>query len=92
MSSLSAYRLKETAQIIAGFADDFVVLKSKSTLPVTQYYVVPSNWHKMARTQPLAHVNVTDKGKIILKVFQPDLFDLSLDSDQFKTQINTLLH
>jgi hypothetical protein len=92
MGSLSAYRLKEKAQFVAGYSDDFVILKSKTSLPVTQYYIVPSDWSLLARTQPLAHVNVTTAGEVRVKTFQPELFNLSLSLESFETQLNTLIH
>lgn len=89
VSSLSAYRLRETASLftsLTSFGDKFVVLRSKTTMPVAQFYIVPSDWatkSRNAQIEPLAHINVTSSGKKIFKTWQPELFNIKASKEVF---------
>lgn len=97
-TSLSAYRLRETASILTKMTSEgteFVVLRSKVLRPVAQYYIVPADWEcesPTAQIEPLAHVNVTMTGKTILKTWQPEIFRFDKTKQSFLKEFQTLLH
>lgn len=97
-SSLSAFRLRETASAFGKITyteTEFVVLRSNTLKPVTQYYIVPADWElevPTAQIEPLAHVNITVEGKIILKTWQPEIFKCDKNKQSFLTKFQALLH
>jgi len=97
-TSLSAYRLRETSSVLAKISSagrEFVVLRSKTLKPVTQYYIVSADWKRKALTaqiEPLAHVNVTKTGKTILKTWQPEKFEFERTKQSFLQEFQSLLH
>jgi len=97
-TSLSAYRLRETASKLRRFTSagtDFVVLRSKTLAPVDQYYIVRADWEDeptTAQIEPLAHVNVTATGKTIFKTWQPEMFKLKESKQSFMQDLKDIFH
>lgn len=97
-TGLSAYRLRESAYLfkkISSAGKEFVVLRSKTLKPVTQYYIVSADWESeslTAQIEPLAHVNVTRTGRTILKTWQPEIFKFDKTEQCFLKEFKSLLY
>jgi len=98
LTSLSQCRLRETASLLKSFSTsgkEFSVLRSNTTSPIAQYYIVSADWESYPptmRIEPLAHLNVTRSGKVILQTWQPEFFEVNSNEQHFLSEFKKLTH
>jgi len=99
LSSLSSYRLRKTAsgvgEIKFSDAKHFTVLKSDVTSPITQYYIISTDWDetdRKSRVEPLAQFCVDEKtGTVTPYSYQPEKFDIKASLSAVMEMFNQAL-
>ncbi len=82
ITSLSKYRLEHCSKEIKHFGRSFVILKSIKDQVVTQFYIVPTDWKKSSRVEPLAHINSIRGKGLVFKTWQPDTYLVSFSKEK----------